>query len=646
MADPVKLKPIKYSVNGKPYYDLSPDVLSGQQEVTDPNEIQTALADYETRVIGGASRAEQAGLRQRLADYRAGTSTQFTLNEKGVLAEPKQIAAQQAQKEAMAADRDVAVGGTFDAPLTVPKGTPNPKTVTYAQSLAGPAGQIPGVAPVDPNAISKRYEEAFNTQKQQGYQTPTDAVGANTMFNQFLPDQSASKVANDFISQDPYLNSTIATYQNYMSQQEQRTSLVDEYSKLLKTSGIEAIDMDLINMKNVIEGTEDDIRTEITKAGGIATDSQVIALSNARNKQLIKNYNTLLETRNSKERYLDTVMNLTQQDRQEADRIFETQMNFGFKIAEINQQMKQNAISTIDRVAQTLGWDGVLQATQGNPQLIAQIERTYGLPTGGLQIAAQRDSQLRMQQQQDVLDKQQQQQFENQLVLDKFEEDKRQFGIDYALQQQKIAADRSSSGVLTNTQMNATINQIAGAFDNEQIVKDFNQATSQYQLMSSLGTQGKSPGDDIAFVYSFAKLMDPGSVVREGEYATIQKYAQSFLDAKTLEAIRLAKNVNFLSADAKQKLLTTAYAKMQVLNTQYQSLSNQYQKRISTVQGGGFNTLPDYSQAFPELISPGGDNLSDDEAWEEYKRQQGISSEQNMSVAPKTNPFTNKHYYQ
>src|SRR3990167_10792587 len=98
MPDPVKLKPIKYSVNGKQYYDLSPDVPSGQQEVTDPNEISTALADYETRVIGGASGAEQTGLRQRLADYKAGTSTQFALNEKGVLAEPKQIVAQQAQR--------------------------------------------------------------------------------------------------------------------------------------------------------------------------------------------------------------------------------------------------------------------------------------------------------------------------------------------------------------------------------------------------------------------------------------------------------------------------------------------------------------------------------------------------------------------
>ena len=72
-------------------------------------------------------------------------------------------------------------------------------------------------------------------------------------------------------------------------------------------------------MKNIIEGSEDDIRMEITKAGGFATDSQVLALTNARNKQLIKNYNTLLDTRNSKEKYLQTAIGLEQQDRQAAD---------------------------------------------------------------------------------------------------------------------------------------------------------------------------------------------------------------------------------------------------------------------------------------------------------------------------------------
>lgn len=55
-------------------------------------------------------------------------------------------------------------------------------------------------------------------------------------------------------------------------------------------------------------GSEDDLRTEITKAGGFATQSQILGLTNARNRQLIKNYNTLLDTRNAKEKYLQTAI--------------------------------------------------------------------------------------------------------------------------------------------------------------------------------------------------------------------------------------------------------------------------------------------------------------------------------------------------
>src|SRR3990167_9922133 len=384
----VNLKPYKYTVNGIQYFDVTPDYnVSNQYTPASVEELQGEIGRYQGKTDDWSQNYLRS-LQSGLSKIQSGTSP-YVLNEQGVLATQQEVAAQKAQRGAMVAGREVAVGGTFDAPLTVPKGTPFPATATYSQSLAGPAGQIPGVAPVDPNAISKRYEEAFNTQKQQRYETPTDAVGAKTMFDTFLQDQSASSVANTFVSQDSYLQTTIANYQNYMSQQSQRTSLVEEYKKLLKTSGIEAIDMKLINIQNVMDGNEDMIRTEITAANGIATEGQVLALTDARNRQLIKNYKNLTATRNSKRQYIDTVMNLSQQDRAEADRLFDTQMNFGFKIAEINQQMKQNAISTIDRVAQTLGWDGVWNATQGNPQMIAQIERTYGLPTGGLRIAAQ-----------------------------------------------------------------------------------------------------------------------------------------------------------------------------------------------------------------------------------------------------------------
>ena len=380
-----QLKFYKGQTNGKTFYNLLPAFnVSGElQEVSNPNEIQTAVADYETRVIGGASGAEQAGLRQRLADYQAGTSTQFAFNEQGILAEPKQIAAQQTQRQAIASGQAINFG-TAQAPLTVPKGTPSPQEANRAFQATLP-----------PPKYDERFQQAHQAAKSAGVQPASTYEGAVDMFNQFLPSQQAPSAIDNFVTQDPYLNTTIRAYQDYMSQQNQRTSLVDEYQKLLKTSGIEAIDMDLINMKKVIEGTEDDIRTEVTKAGGFATDSQVIALSNARNKQIIKNYNTLLETRNSKAQYLDIVLNLTQQDRAEADRLFETRMNFGFKISELNQKMKQNAVESLERIISAIGFDGLFSTVQNDPHAISLIEKTYGLPRNGLYVAAQRAFQTR-----------------------------------------------------------------------------------------------------------------------------------------------------------------------------------------------------------------------------------------------------------
>ena len=276
-------------------------------------------------------------------------------------------------------------------PLTMTAGSAGDiasKGGSFQQQAQSSTAQLPNVFPVDPNAISKRYEQAVNNAKAAGVTSPSDYTGANEMYKNFLPDQQGTSVVDDFVSKDPYLGSVIKSFQDYMGQQNQRTSLVDTYKSLLKESGVQEIDTELINMKKVIEGTEDDIRTEVTKAGGFATDSQVIALGNARNKQLIKNYNTLLETRNSKEKYLDNIMSLTSQDRQEADKRFEIQMNFGTKIAEINQTMKKSAVETIDRLQKAMGWDGIWNATGGNQQLISQLERTYGLPAGGLFVAA------------------------------------------------------------------------------------------------------------------------------------------------------------------------------------------------------------------------------------------------------------------
>ena len=191
-----------------------------------------------------------------------------------------------------------------------------------------------------------------------------------------------------FVQQDQFLGGLVQTFQDYINPANQRTSLKETYDQMIKDSGVEAIDMELVDMKAVIEGTEDDLRTEITKSGGVATESQIQALTNSRNKQLIKNYNKLIDTRNAKEKYLQTSIGLEQADRASADQRFESMFNMGVQIANMQQQMQTNAQNQMQWLASNIGFDGLYDSTNGDPYYMSLVEQTLGLPRGGLLSAA------------------------------------------------------------------------------------------------------------------------------------------------------------------------------------------------------------------------------------------------------------------
>jgi hypothetical protein len=58
-------------------------------------------------------------------------------------------------------------------------------------------------------------------------------------------------------------------------------------------------------------------------------------------------------------------------------------------------------------------------------------------------------------------------------------------------------------------------------FTNNAIVKDFNTATTQYNKLLSSAKQ-KSAAGDMSMIFTYMKILDPTSVVREGEQATAQ----------------------------------------------------------------------------------------------------------------------------
>ena len=142
---------------------------------------------------------------------------------------------------------------------------------------------------------------------------------------------------------------------------------------------------------------------------------------------------------------------------------------------------------------------------------------------------------------------------------------------------------------------------ISGQFDNEAVVKNFNIINEAKQFVDNMSNDTSSPTDDQGLLYSFAKAMDPNSVVREGEYATVQKYSQSWIQSFGFNAARVLDNNAFLTPDARAKLKATIQGKYEASQGNYQNVFDEYARRIDQTAGKtgiGQQILTNYGKAY------------------------------------------------
>ncbi len=178
-------------------------------------------------------------------------------------------------------------------------------------------------------------------------------------------------------------------YQAYNNTANQTASLLDTYKSLMNSSGLNAINTEMLNTKRIIEGTEDDIRNEVTAANGFATESQVLSLANARNKTLVKNYNALVDQANNIQNQVSTMMNFAGQDRQNALAIAQQKLNIDQQILQYRDKFISNAKEAFNNVINAVGYKGLYATLQNNPQSLALAEKTLGIAPGGLAKLAQ-----------------------------------------------------------------------------------------------------------------------------------------------------------------------------------------------------------------------------------------------------------------
>lgn len=156
-------------------------------------------------------------------------------------------------------------------------------------------------------------------------------------------------------------------------------------------------------------------------------------------------------------------------------------------------------------------------------------------------------------------------------------------------------------GNLTNQQID-NINPLVASFQSSPIVQNYNVIGEGNAFAQSLNVNTSNPADDQALIYAFAKAMDPNSVVREGEYATVQKYAQSWADSYGFSAKRVFSNTNFLTPKARENMKSTIEQRFKASQQSYNNLFNETSRRINLVGGiqGGDKFLNNYGGAYTQ----------------------------------------------
>lgn len=160
----------------------------------------------------------------------------------------------------------------------------------------------------------------------------------------------------------------------------------------------------------------------------------------------------------------------------------------------------------------------------------------------------------------------------------------------------KLAVKAEMNGM--SPQVITKVQQVAGQFDGEAVVKEYNQIIVSLDAVKNAGT---TPTDDIQRIYAFAKIMDPNSVVREGEYKTVQDYSTALLERLGLKAVRVFDNRGFLTQEARGFLLKTLNNRFASTEKAYKNIYNEYGRRINIITGesDGTSWITDYAKAFP-----------------------------------------------
>lgn len=236
--------------------------------------------------------------------------------------------------------------------------------------------------------LSQKYLNAYNTAKGT---PPTNGADARTAVGDLLGNQNADLQQDPqatFIdavsSMNPVVSSLYSQINQILSSPITTQTFSDQYQQLTQQQGIPALQTQLMNVQNLMDGTEDSIRQEITAVGGSATENQVQALAAARNKTFLQQASQLQQQLAIKQDYVNQIMQFSQADRAAVEKQVDRKLGLTTQLFDLQEKMTNAAKDNYSQIVQNLGYAGLASALKNDPHQQAQVEQLLGLGKGAL----------------------------------------------------------------------------------------------------------------------------------------------------------------------------------------------------------------------------------------------------------------------
>lgn len=331
----------------------------------------------------GKSYSAQTGEEINYIDAPVSSSTQSnTQNSASTPAVPSSVSAvSTAPQPGSPANYSVARGDTLSA-IANKYGTTvealqksNPSITDANKITAGSAIKIP-TANIPSGAKGSANHIQGNIYNSISKVSPSNAGDVRSAANTVPTTESPITTAvNDTTTQ---LLADIAQKNSVESSTE---SVSKFYNETAESLGVPQLQADLMNIQTVMNGTDNDVRKEITSTGGFATESQVEGVVAARNKTLLLQASNFQNALSIAQQNLSTITSNYTEDRSTALNSLTDRINGDQTALSLFQSIQSNAKDNYSKILTSSGWTGLAQEDPSNYPL---IESTFGLTPGTL----------------------------------------------------------------------------------------------------------------------------------------------------------------------------------------------------------------------------------------------------------------------